>query len=179
MISAPDVNRNKAGFRFPSKNNKICCFMLKPSNIRENLHQQCVEFVENRFQTIQNTINDIQESLTSETKSSAGDKHETGRAMLQLEREKAGYQLLEIQKIKEQLSKISLSKSSKSIRFGSIIFTSKSNYFIAISAGELQFKNDLFYAISPTTPIAQLLLSKTTGSEISFRDITFKILNVI
>lgn len=70
-------------------------------NIKQELSNQCLEFVENRFQTIQNTINEIQESLLSETKSSAGDKHETGRAMLQLEREKSGNQLAEIQKIKK------------------------------------------------------------------------------
>ena len=57
--------------------------------IKQELYKLCLEYVENRFQTIQNTIKEIQESLGSETKSSAGDKHETGRAMLQLEREKA------------------------------------------------------------------------------------------
>ena len=77
-------------------------------NVKENLHLQCVNFVENRFQTIQKTIKEIQESLATETKSSAGDKHETGRAMLQLEREKSGNQLAEIQKIKEALLKLTL-----------------------------------------------------------------------
>lgn len=153
--------------------------MQNPQSIKESLYAQCTAFVENRFQTIQNTINDIQNSLTSETKSSAGDKHETGRAMLQLEREKAGNQLAEIQKIKEQLSKLVLTKTSKSIGLGAVVYTTKSNYFIAISAGELQFENNFFYAISPNTPIAQLLLSKSIGSEITFRDTTFKILNVI
>ena len=67
-------------------------------SIKLELYDFCLEFVDNRFQTIQNTIKEIQESLLSETKSSAGDKHETGRAMLQLEREKSGNQLVEIQK---------------------------------------------------------------------------------
>ena len=61
-------------------------------NIKQQLYNLCLEFVDSRYQTIQNTINEIQVSLTSETKSSAGDKHETGRAMLQLEMEKAGQQ---------------------------------------------------------------------------------------
>lgn len=153
--------------------------MQKPPNIKENLYQQCVDFVEHRFQTIQHTINEIQQSLTSETKSSAGDKHETGRAMLQLEREKAGNQLAEIQKIKEHVSKINYSKTSKNIGLGSLVYTSNANYFIAISAGELAFENTKVYAISPSTPIAQLLLSKTTDDIITFRDSTFNILKVI
>lgn len=148
-------------------------------NVKENLHLQCVNFVENRFQTIQKTINEIQQSLTTETKSSAGDKHETGRAMLQLEREKAGNQLAEIQKIKEALFKINIETNSDKIGLGSVIYTSKANYFIAISAGELQFENELFYAISSSTPIAKLLLGKTIGNQINFRDQNFKIIKVI
>ena len=51
-------------------------------------------FVNNRLQTVQDTLfHSNQKALQSETKSSAGDKHETGRAMLQLEMEKAGQQL--------------------------------------------------------------------------------------
>lgn len=145
---------------------------------KENLYSQCLNFVENRFQIIQNTINEIQESLTSETKSSAGDKHETGRAMLQLEREKAGNQLAEIQKIKENLSKLNITNTSENIGLGSVVYTNKSNYFIAISAGELKVKNDVFYAISPNTPIGQLLMGKTVGESIVFRDQQFKIVSV-
>jgi len=62
------------------------------------LYDLCADFIETKRQTIQHTIVEIQHSLTSETKSSAGDKHETGRAMLQLEREKIGNQLAEIDK---------------------------------------------------------------------------------
>lgn len=142
---------------------------------KENLYLQCVHFVDKRFNTIQNTINEIQESLTSETKSSAGDKHETGRAMLQLEREKAGNQLAEIQKIKENLSKINSSNTFKKIGLGSVVYTNKSNYFIAISAGELKVKNEVFYAISPNTPIGQLLIGKTVDDVVIFRDQKFKI----
>ena len=148
-------------------------------NIKQDLYNQCLEFVENRFQTIQNTIKEIQESLLSETKSSAGDKHETGRAMLQLEREKAGNQLAEIQKIKESISKIDLKISSKKIGLGSLVYTSKANYFIAISAGELKWENILFYAISPSTPIAKVLLSKAVGDRIQFRSQHFEITEVI
>ena len=142
---------------------------------KEYLYLQCEDFVENRFQAIQNTINEIQESLTSETKSSAGDKHETGRAMLQLEREKAGNQLAEIQKIQAQLSKISIANTSEVIGLGSAVYTNKSNYFIAISAGELKIENDIFYAISSNTPIGQLLMGRTVGDEVIFREQKFTI----
>ena len=146
---------------------------------KQQLYNQCLEFVDNRLQTIENTIQEIQISLTSETKSSAGDKHETGRAMLQLEREKAGNQLAEIQKTKELLSKVNISNTFKTIGLGSVVYTSKSNYYIAISAGELKVNNDIFYAISSNTPIGQLLMGKNVGDIIKFREQEFKIKTVL
>lgn len=148
-------------------------------NVKEALFNQCQKFIEQRFQAIQNTIDEIQVSLQSETKSSAGDKHETGRAMLQLEREKAGKQLAEVQKIKEILSKVDVSKLSDTVSLGSVVYTDKFNYFIAISAGEVSFENQNFYAISANTPIGRLLMGKTVGDEIRFNNQSFKLQKIL
>jgi len=151
---------------------------MTTNSLKKDLYQQCQAFVDNRLGAIQKTIDEIQISLTSETKSSAGDKHETGRAMLQLEREKSGQQLAEIQKLNQLLSKIDVSKTSKTIGLGSVVFTSKSNYFITISAGEIKASDESFYAISANTPMAKLLLGKQEGDLIKFRDQEFEIVEV-
>lgn len=148
-------------------------------NIKQELYNQCLDFIENRFKTVENTINEIQESLTSETKSSAGDKHETGRAMLQLEREKAGNQLAEIEKTRALLSKVSIKNTSNTIGLGSVVFTTQVNYFIAVSAGELIMDNNKFYAISSNTPIGKLLAGKTIGATVKFREQVFEITKIL
>ncbi|HLV40029.1 3-oxoacyl-ACP synthase [Xanthomarina sp.] len=147
--------------------------------VKQQLFSQCEAFCNSRLNNIQKTIEEIQESLTSETKSSAGDKHETGRAMLQIEREKAGSQLAEIQKLQELLSKIDVSKTSESVCLGSLVITSSSNYFIAISAGELKVSDQIFYAISPITPIGKLLMGKQVGALLSFREQKFTIVAIL
>ena len=148
-------------------------------SIKLELYDFCLEFVDNRFQIIQNTIKEIQESLLSETKSSAGDKHETGRAMLQLEREKSGNQLAEIQKLKAILNKVNSEAKHHKIALGSVVYTTQSNYFIAISAGEIVSDSKRFYAISQATPIAKLLISKTVGDEVLFRNTTIRITQIL
>ena len=55
-------------------------------SIKESLYNECKNALNLRLKVLQQTISDIETNLQSETKSSAGDKHETGRAMLQLER---------------------------------------------------------------------------------------------
>ena len=137
-------------------------------NLKQKLYQSCETLIEERFQAIQKTIEELQKALLSETKSSAGDKHETGRAMLQLEREKTGQQLAEINKTKIILSKVNPEKQSNVVTLGSLVYTNQSNYFIAISAGNLVVDNESFYAISANTPIGKLLIGKTKGDNIDF-----------
>jgi transcription elongation GreA/GreB family factor len=134
--------------------------------IKEELYQLCVTHVNERLQTIEHTIQSHQKALTSETKSSAGDKHETGRAMLQLEMEKAGQQLQSIQLMKETLSRIDPTKASEVIRLGSLVETNLASYFLSISAGQLTVKNKVYFAISTSSPIGKLLLGKTVGEQI-------------
>jgi len=147
-------------------------------SIKQQLHNKCHDFLNQRLEVVQNTISDIQNSLQSETKSSAGDKHETGRAMLQLEREKAGHQLVQIEKQKEILQKINVESKHQKVVLGSVVKTSGSNYFIAISAGEIEVENSKYYAISSATPIAQLLSLKYKGDFVQFREKYFKITDI-
>ena len=142
--------------------------------LKQKLYMQCVQFCNNRRDTIRTSLEEIQESLTSETKSSAGDKHETGRAMLQLEREKAGNQLAETEKLQELLSKIDVSKTSKTVCLGSLVFTTQANYFIAISSGEIVVEKEKYFAISPNTAIGKLLIGKEAGDVMTFRENEFR-----
>ena len=149
------------------------------NTIKTELLALCQLSINQRLDSIKDIINNLQQSLESETKSSAGDKHETGRAMVQLEREKAGQQLVDIQKSQHILDKINPEATSETIGLGSVVFTSGSNYFIGISSGELRVENTTFYAISSSTPIGQLLLGKRVGDEVVFRNNSFVITVIV
>lgn len=148
-------------------------------NLKETLHQLCLKVVNDRQANIQGNFASIQEAMLSETKSSAGDKHETGRAMLQLEREKLGNQLLEIQKVKETLQKVNPTITAKQGCLGAIVYTSQANYFISVSVGEISANDSTFYAIASNTPIGKLLLGKKVGESVSFREQSFVIKEIL
>lgn len=143
--------------------------------LKETLYNECEKFVKQRLQTVQISISNNQKALQSETKSSAGDKHETGRAMLQLEMEKASQQLLGIQQMNETLAKIKIAKKSNVAHLGSIIFTDKINYFLAVSCGKITVENQDFYAVSVSSPIGKLLLGKQKEETISLNGKLIKI----
>ena len=147
--------------------------------IKEALFSQCESFVNKRLQTVEAVLSSNQKALQSETKSSAGDKHETGRAMLQLEMEKAGQQLSGIAQLKVVLSKIDVLKSSKNACLGSIIITAKVSYFLSISAGQLVVADKSYFAISVSSPIGKLLLGKQEKDMISFNGKTIIINKIV
>jgi transcription elongation GreA/GreB family factor len=148
---------------------------MKNNQLKEALYNQCKEFVNTKLSNIENTIRSNQEALASETKSSAGDKHETGRAMLQLEMEKAGQQLRGVSEMKLVLERLNIQEISNACKTGSIVKTDNFNYFIGISAGKLIVENETYYAISSKSPIGQLLIGKKEKEVVSFNGKSFRI----
>ena len=139
-----------------------------PIIIKEQLYKTCQKRVEQQLHTLKEIIASNQLALGSETKSSAGDKHETGRAMLHLEIEKASTQLGLVLEMHQSLGKISL-KPSRQIKQGSLVLTDTLNYFISLSLGLIRLDSIEVYAISPQSPIGKLLLGKSKGEVIFFK----------
>ncbi|MGB5667955.1 MAG: 3-oxoacyl-ACP synthase [Maribacter sp.] len=146
--------------------------------LKEALYHFCQTFVDERTRRIKSQIKEIQEALGSETKSSAGDKHETGRAMLQLEREKLGQQLAEAEHMGRVMDKVDISSKRITASLGSLVKTTKANYFLAISAGEFPSGSEKNYCISLNTPIGIMLLGKSVGETIGFNGEEIKIVKL-
>lgn len=147
-------------------------------DIKQQLYNICKSYLNERANTLHEIIDGIQKSLQSETKSSAGDKHETGRAMLQLEREKAGNQFAAIQKQQELLAKTNINDFSTRIRLGSLVVTSNGIYFLAISKGLVTINKEPYFVIAPQSPIGKLLLGKQIGDEVVFNGKAIRIKSI-
>ena len=128
---------------------------------------------------IQGQIQGLEQALTSETKSSAGDKHETGRAMIQLEREKLGRQWAEIEKTQQLFLKVPKNRIAKTVGLGSLVITDSVGYYISISAGEFKREGKTTYCISAVTPIGQLLMGSSVGDTFTFNGKSISILTII
>jgi transcription elongation GreA/GreB family factor len=147
-------------------------------SIKKQLFEECQLYVKKREQTIREIMSSNKKALLSETKSSAGDKHETGRAMLQLEMEKASQQIVVVQQMKEVLHRINIKDSSDVIRLGSLVHTDKATYYLSISIGAVSVENKMYFVISSSSPIGKLLLGKQVNNVIQFNGQQIKITQV-
>ena len=129
---------------------------------------------------ITSNLNTIEQSKTQETKSSAGDKFETGRAMMQIEEDKL---LGQLKRKKEDLLKLkvlqSASTNSDFIREGSLVRCGKHWFLIGLSLGKLKLDDKIVFGISTQAPLALKLLGKKLGEELQLNDRTLVIEAVI
>jgi transcription elongation GreA/GreB family factor len=118
----------------------------------------------------------VQQSANSETKSTAGDKHETARAMAQLEVEMLSKQLREINKSVDLLKRIPIRNTSDTVQPGSVVETSIGTFYLSVGLGNIQVDGKTIMAISIESPLAKAILGKKSGENIEWRGDIIKIL---
>jgi len=138
--------------------------------IKEKLYLFCMQQIQNKLDVVNTVINSAQNSANSETKSTAGDKHDTARAMAHLETEKNAKQLAEINKIKKILPYLKDSKDKilTKVQLGSVVETDLMNYYISSNLGKININNKVYLTISPLSPIAKILINKKIGDSFNF-----------
>ena len=145
--------------------------------LTETLYQLCADFIDNRIKTIRQAIAETQDSADQETKSSAGDKYETGLSMMQLDMEKQAEQLQEAIRTRDLLEKVKLPEEAGNgtVRPGNAVETTQGNFYIAISAGQLKTNGQTYFAISAATPIGSKLVGLKQGDSFSFNGKDYKV----
>jgi transcription elongation GreA/GreB family factor len=146
--------------------------------IKQQLYQRCQAYLAQRITNAQEAIQAAQASANDEIKSSAGDKYETGRAMMQLEMEKNSIQLAEALKLKRLLDQIRVDQSPPAIQPGSLVITDQGNFFIAISVGQLVVEGKTYIALSAESPLGAKLKGLKVGESFHFSNKTYKITQV-
>ncbi len=143
--------------------------------IKEELFNQCKQYVEDCINTAELAIQDARESANDDTKSSAGDKFETGREMMQQEIDRNRKQLEEAKKMKIALEQIETYQASEIVHSGSLVITNFGKFYMSISRGQIQVDGDNYFAISGVSPIGLKLIRQKVGYTFDFNGKTFKI----
>lgn len=146
--------------------------------LKQKLHAACEASLGKRLDDIKLALAEAQEAANQETKSSAGDKHETGRAMMQLETEKLSRQLQEILNEQQALKMIRHEQTYQVVDKGSLVTTNLLRLYIAISAGRLVVDENEYYAISINTPLGMALKGKKSEDTVIFQNKKHEILQI-
>ncbi len=136
---------------------------------KEELFEKLLSAQSAKLLALSAQISANRENLSSATKSSAGDKHETGRAMLQLEQEKLGRSYAEAEKLMQLLLRVPFDKSYDQVKVGSLFATQKGLFLLAASFGKIEHDKQEIFVLGAAAPMSQIVLGKSAGEEVEFR----------
>lgn len=142
--------------------------MIDSQTLKAKIYQLCLAFIEKRINNIEDSLQQARQASNDDTKSSAGDKYETTREMMQQEMDRNNKLLYEAGIQKMALQQIERIGVSSNVQNGSLVFTSNGNFYISISAGELIVNHEKFFAVSQASPIGKTLIGKSKDENFSF-----------
>lgn len=125
---------------------------------KENILQILKDKISEKIKTFENLIAETRAS-SNDTKSSMGDKYETGREMLQQEINNIQRQLNETLNQQNFLKKLNTEVCTK-VQNGALVKTDKGFFYISVSAGEIVFEGKKIMTISSESPLAKAMFGK-------------------
>ena len=146
--------------------------------LKASLYQLCLKFINERIQTAETALQQAREASNDDTKSSAGDKYETSREMMQQDIDRNKRLLIDAEENQKVLNSIKDVPYSQSARNGSLVLTDQGSFYLSVSAGQLHLNDKTFFAISAVSPIGNLLLGKQKGDKFDFNGKKFLIKEV-
>jgi len=122
----------------------------------------CISSLADKIGELKTVMEDVQNASNQETKSTAGDKHDTSRAQAQIEVERLGNQLKNLENMQRDLQRIS-TDSNQQTQLGSYVKTSCGDFYLAVALGRMQLGTCSFFAISIQSPVGMVLRGKKLG----------------
>lgn len=135
--------------------------------LKQKIHNHFVQVLHHKITLLQNVLNDLKESGANETKSTAGDKHETALAMLQIEQANKRAQLQELELQNAVLEKINPLLTPEAVVNGSLIKTNHGYLYLSAALGKAVVEGITVTALSQQSPLGKQLLHLTTGQTAS------------
>jgi len=146
---------------------------------KEDILSELHKIIDQKIEIATHAIESAKESRDSDTKSSAGDKYETGREMMQIEIDKNTVQLSNAKYLKVEISKIDCKKKYDKTEFGSLVLTTQGIYFMSIGIGKLVLDNKNIFIISINSPIGKIIQNKRIGDCFHFQNSKIVITNIL
>jgi transcription elongation GreA/GreB family factor len=163
-------------WRFPVFSNQSFIFALIFSmTLKQKIYNHYLQVVNDKIILLQNVQADLKESGANETKSTAGDKHETALAMLQIEQANIRGQLAEALTQKAALEKINPAMVAGTIVIGSLIKTNNGYLFMSIALGKVVIEGVAVTALSSQSPLGVKMMGLRVGDSAEINNNTYYI----
>ena len=143
--------------------------------LKQKIHNHYLQLINDKVNLLQQVLSDLKESGTNETKSTAGDKHETALAMLQIEQANTRAQLKEVLEQKAALERINPALSSVKIVNGTLIKTNRGWLYMSTALGKATVEGITVIALSPQSPLGKKLMGLAVTDTVEMNNTRYTI----
>jgi len=148
-----------------------------PGITKEQVLQHCQEMIDGQIAELSNEIAKVEESAANETKSSMGDKYETGREMMMQEKVKLNERLQLLKNHKVALNAVD-DTTHEVVKLGSLVSTNQATFFIVSAIGNVTVNGTPVFVISQAAPLAREMMGKREGEEVRFNGRAQQVLSI-
>jgi transcription elongation GreA/GreB family factor len=145
---------------------------------KPSIHRACLDLMEAKITALQKALDDLSAGVDSESKSTAGDKHETGRAMVQIEQARLGKQLSELVLQQNALRSINPDLTTDRIVNGSLVRVAQGMFYLSIALGKIEVDGVSVMTLSTASPLGRCWLGAKAGEVRHFNGVAYSILEV-
>lgn len=137
---------------------------------KDKIYRVAIALVKGKICLLNDERKAISEGILEDSKSSAGDKFETGREMMTQDLNHVEKQLKQMNRDLDELYRLqAIKESNGTIREGSLLQLGSEWFLIAISLGQLLVEGENVFLLSKNSPLGQLLIGKQNKEEVLFR----------
>ncbi len=149
------------------------------SNIsRSTVIATAVDAIQEQLDTLQNRLAELMEAKSNETKSSAGDKYETGMAMIQNQEQLLKKQYADTRQRMMQLQAAANYSFTARVKKGSLVQLSTGWFFLATALGKITVNQTDVYVLSTDSPLGKKILKQTINSQITLNGTMIRVLDI-
>ena len=147
--------------------------------LKQKIYKHYLQIVNEKVNLLQQVLDDLKTSGSNETKSTAGDKHETALAMLQIELANTHGQMQEALLQQASFQKINQTSNSAIIIIGSLIKTNRGYLYMSIALSKVVIDKQEVIALSPQSPLGIKLMGLTAGDAVEINGNRFIIEKIL
>lgn len=134
---------------------------------KQKTYHQFQQLLSDKISTLHQQLNELKESTANETKSTAGDKYETARAMLQIEQDNIRHQLQEALEQQTRFSSVDRKETNQEVVQGCLVRTNRGWLLLSVALGKTIIEGIPVIALSPQSPLGKELMGRKPGDKIS------------
>ena len=147
--------------------------------LKEKIYQTCLHLLNQQVADMEHSLQELVTGMTDDTKSSAGDKHETARAMAQLEQEKINNQLSAVKSQLQVLQQLDISILSLKAHNGSLIKSDKGYLFLSVAIGKIVVNEQTVIVLSSQSPLGKLLMGRKVNEIVEMNGIHYLVEEIL